>query len=138
MHVIGPGAVSFGGAAVPGVSAVRVEEKSVGLAEEWGDDGPHQVLCQSVRRRVVVSVEQPLEGLDEAGAAPLRVGQVGELVVRVGRARAEGALSVVRVAGAVVVEVRYEAGLGERSRRVSVMVGVSPDGVADPVSVVAG
>ena len=136
MHVIGPGGVSFGGVVLPGVSWVRVEEKSVGLVEEWGDDGPHQVVCQSVRRRVVASVEQPLEGLEEGGVPPLRVGRVGELVVRVGGSRADGMEGVVRVAGAVVVEVRYEVGHGERSRRVTVMVGVSVDGASDPVSVV--
>ncbi|NUQ69174.1 MAG: hypothetical protein HUU18_12985 [Phycisphaerales bacterium] len=133
MLVLSPRSVRFGGKTWENVALVAVDRVATRQSVEWGDRGPHVVFADVAAQRVNVRVVLDMSG-DDVGA-PLP-GETGLLTFYTARSASESGR--VRVSlQAVVTGVSHEISLKRGVARTLDFVGVSSDGAADPVSVVA-
>ncbi len=129
MVVIRPGLVRFGDEDWEGVERITIDRFGVREIEEWGSVGQHVVFADVSRVRVKIRVVQEFEADDLVTPA---LGAMDTLEFDVssgsdaGRARVE--------VDAVVESVSYAVG-GSVTQRTISLVGVSVDGVGDPVRV---
>lgn len=140
MLVLNPWRVRFGSAIWDGVVGVAVDRSAAREVLAWGDAGPELAFADTPERRVTVTVTQSLASDDFSAPTP---GDAGDLVVFTSPAGSEAQRRRVTVP-AVVLRVTHDVSLrqrgGSRAAEVTrkiVLVGVSSDGVADPVAVEA-
>lgn len=129
MLVLRPRAVSFAGAAWPGVERLAIDRLAARTVREWSGDGPYPTLVDVPEQFVRVRVVQ---ALDASALASPRPGDLGTLRVEVSPGADEGR-RLVRVA-CVVESVTHEVS-GARAVRVVTLIAQSQDGDDDPVVV---
>ncbi len=140
MLVLNPWRVRFGDTVWDGVVGVTVDRSATRELISWDDAGPEVAFADAPERRVTVTVTQSLASDDFSVPRP---GDAGDLVVFASPAGSEAQRRRVTVP-AVVLRVTHDVSLrqrgGSRAAEVTrkiVLIGVSSDGVADPVSVEA-
>lgn len=126
-----PDDVGFGGAGWPGVTSVAIGRRAEKSIVEFGDGGSHVVLADVPEQRVEVTVSQELSAGDAGGPVP---GEEGVLAFETGPTGSGVGRRRVSLA-AVVLAVKYRVSKTHGASRVVELVGVSGDGVADPVVV---
>lgn len=143
MLVLRPEAVSFAGEAWVGVESVAVERRAVRTQAELSGDGPHAVWADVPEQRVTIRVARSAGGDDLGGPA---LGAMGELTFETTANGSDADRARVRVT-AVVTGVSYGAdrggggggggvgAFGVGIRRTVEFIGLSADGMADPVTV---
>lgn len=130
MLVLSPESVAFEGESWAAVEVISIDRTPKREVVEVGDAGPQVVFVDVPERRVNVRVVRRIERSELDSVKP---GDAGELSFRAGFGRTDAGWSVVTV-DAVVTRVTHEFA-PDGVKRVVVMVGVSSDGVADPVGV---
>lgn len=126
-----PTGVEFAGAAWPGVTSVAIGRRAEKSIVEFGDGGSHVVLADVPEQRVEVTVSQELTADDAGGPVPGEEGALGFETGPTGSGAGRRRVSV----SAVVLGVTYRVSKKSGAIRVVELVGVSSDGVADPVVV---
>lgn len=132
MLVVRPGSVMLIGRALDHVELLTVDRLSGELALEWSDRGPHVVFADAPEQRVMIRLKRALTA-DES--APARAGDAGELRWR--RSAGTDAGSREYAASVVVQSVEHELSVKGGALQRIVMVAISPDGAADPVTEVS-
>ena len=128
---IEPRAVLLDGAAWDGVRSVVVSRGAAKSVVEFGGLGPHVEFADVPQQRVEVRVERSIDDGAEMGAS---VGDSLVLEFEVARGQSDSMRRRVEVTG-VLLSVDVDGG-GERGGRARYrIVGVSADGVTDPVQV---
>lgn len=131
MLVLNPRRVRFGAAVWEEVTAVAVDRSAEREVVEWGDLGPYTIFADVPEQRVTVKVVQEVM---RGGIEAPRPGEEGELVFFTSPAATEAGRQRVSVQ-AVVTDVEHELSLRGGAVRTVTLVGVSADGVTDPVTV---
>ncbi|MEM7755176.1 MAG: hypothetical protein AAF297_06030 [Planctomycetota bacterium] len=131
MRVLNPGVVEFEGEGWEDVLSVNVSRFGEEVAVEFADAGPHVLFCDVPRQQVNVRVVQRVVG-DDLSAPGL--GDSGTLVFETAANSSAARRAGVEIE-AVVTGVQYSVASGGEARRTVSLVGVSEDGVVDPVGV---
>jgi hypothetical protein len=140
MLCLQPREVAWNGATLPDVSVVAVDRNGRRIVREWDDGGPHARFVDVADIEVTVRVVQQLWRGDLGGPV---IGSAGELTFRT--APTAGDVGTRRyVVSGVVTSVTHDvshssgARAGGSARREITIVGVSGDGVADPMVIAEG
>lgn len=129
MVVLRPSQVRFGDDDWDGVVRISIDRFGMREIQEWGAVGAHLMFADVSRVRVKIRVVQEFEADDLQTPMP---GEFAELEFDVSAGSDAGRKRV--DIDAVVESVSYPVG-GSRNERVISLVGVSSDGVVDPVRV---
>lgn len=135
MLVLQPKRVTFGGAVWETVRAVMVDRVARRVVREWGDSGPHVRYVDVSEQEVAVRVVLEMDRADLAGPV---LGTRSTLRCVLSPNASDAGEREVRVE-CVVTGVRH--GWSERAggvTRTIELVGVSSDGLADPLVVTRG
>jgi hypothetical protein len=117
---------------LPAVTLVAVDRRATRVVVEHGPAGPHPAFVDAPEQRVDVRLVRRVQS-GEAPAPALRPGALGTLEFRARAAAADvGGRSV--TVGVVVVAVEHELDAKRGLEQTIQMIGVSPDGAADPVT----
>jgi len=131
MLVLNPRQVTFGASTWTNVASVSIGRSAHQTLTEWSDSGAHVVLVDVPEQMVTVRVVQEMLADDMDTVRP---GESGTLSFVTGQNSSDAGTREVTVE-AVVKTVSYETSVSRGSRRFVELIGVSADGVADPVSV---
>ncbi len=132
MLIIDPLAVSFGGEAWEGVTAVAIDRDTVKQVLEFSDLGPHAVFADAPEQRVDITVTMEL--VRSVPDSP-RPGNMAELRIGVRPGGSDANRREV-VAQAVVLSVAHAISGKKGATRTIRLVAISTTGVDDPVAVV--
>lgn len=133
MLALRPGSVRLMGAPLDGVVSVSVDRTAERLVVERGEAGPHATFVDAPEVRVRITVRREL-GAD--APEPCRPGDEGSLRFRFG---GNGSDARESEASALVVAASVSYGAPSAGRGVEQrieLIGVSPDGAADPLTIV--
>lgn len=129
MIVLRPDEVRFGDSVWEGVVRVTVDRLSSRTIDDWGGQGSHVVFVDVVRQRVVIRVTQEINGDDFED--PI-LGEQNELSFSGSRGSDAGEV-IVEVVGVVDSVMNKVSDFG--ATRTIILIGVSSDGVVDPIEV---
>lgn len=130
MLLLSPRVVSFGGLEWTHVALVAIDRETERAALEFGDLGPHPVFADAPEQTTRIKVVQELSSEDLGSPRP---GEVGALVLHTSPTatnRPRMRLS----ATACVESVAHEVSLKRGTLRTIVLVALSVDGAADPIT----
>lgn len=140
MLCLQPREVAWNGVTLGDVSVIAVDRRGRRIVREWDDGGPHARFADVADIEVTVRVVQQLWRGDLGGPS---VGSAGELVFRtVPTAGDVGAKRY--VVNGVVMNVTHDVShasgsrAGGSARREITIMGVSSDGLADPIVITDG
>lgn len=127
---LNPTEVVFDGAALDGVIGVTIDRDADEVIAERDAAGPHIVFADVPAPRAVITITRRLDRSEETGIRP---GDAGALTFRAALGRSDAGARAIS-AQAVALSIRTTLREKGAEQRLT-FIGVSPDGVADPVTI---